>query len=308
MYRRQHRLPRPVLPAVSGLDPGTPVPVEQQAGDALAAQHGAAVTVQVPGQGLRQPTGSAGQDRPAALLTAEDKRIGEHPRTGHVDRLVGLERHPQHERPDMPAAELVPDDIPRGQRPPALPQPAPRMPGQPRVQRRTEADRGELRSAEDRLHLVVLIQQAKVRGGISGREPADLRRSAVPVQPHGELLAVRERDVSDRVGIDIAQPVIGDQPELVPGEQRVNPDQRMAGGAGIDAVARQQDLLRGGSASRHVPGIEHQAPVPGLRQVARGDQAVMPSPRHDNVRALIHGANVPGTRPAAQAAAPANRS
>ena len=102
--------------------------------------------------------------------------------------------------------------------------------------------------------------------------------------------------------------ILKDQPELVPGEQRVNPDHRMAGSAGIDAEARQQDLLRGGSASRHVPGIEHQAPVPGLRQVARGDQAVMPSPRHDNVRALIHGANVPGTRPAAQAAAPANRS
>jgi hypothetical protein len=29
----------------------------------------------------------------------------------------------------------------------------------------------------------------------------------------------------------------------------------------------------------------------------------MPSPRHDDVRALIHCANVPGTRPAAQAAA-----
>ena len=86
------------------------------------------------------------------------------------------------------------------------------MLGQAGVQGRTEADRGELRPAEDRLHLAVLIQQAKVRGGIGGGEPGDLRRSAVPVEPHGELIAVWERDVSDRIGIDIAQPVVGDQP------------------------------------------------------------------------------------------------
>jgi len=218
------------------------------------------------------------------MLAAVDERIGEDARAGHVDRLVGLERHPQHERLDMPAAELVPDDIPGRQHTPPLPQTATRMRRQHCVQGRTEADRSELRSAEDRFHVVVFVEEPLVGRRVRRAEPGDLRRGPVPVKPHGELLPVRERDVGDRVGVKVAQPVVRHQPKLVPGKQRVDPDQRVAGSACVDAVPGQQDLLGGGATARYVPSVEDEAPVSGLGQVTGGDQAVVPGACHYDIR------------------------
>ena len=110
--RGQHRVPGPVLLAIGGLDPGAAAPVEQQPGDPPFAQHGAAVIGQVAGQRVGQRAGTAGQDRPATLLPAEDQRVGEHARAGQVHGLIGLEGHPQHERLDVPVGELVPDHVP----------------------------------------------------------------------------------------------------------------------------------------------------------------------------------------------------
>src|ERR1035437_3524209 len=79
-----------------------------------------------------------------ALLPAEDERVGQQAGAGHVHRLVGLEGHPEHEGLDVAAAELVPDDVPRRQDAPPLPDPAARVLGQPRIHRGDDAARWKL--------------------------------------------------------------------------------------------------------------------------------------------------------------------
>ena len=269
--------------AVLGRHPGAAAVLQQQPGDPLAAEHGAAVVGQVPGEGRGQLPGPADRDRPAALLAAERLRVGQHPRAGLVARLEDLEGHPEQERLDVPALELMPDHLHRGQLPPPCPDLPPRMLGEPALQRRPESHRGELGLAEDVLDLVVLVEQAEVGGGVRLGEPGHLLGGPVPVQPHGELLAVRERDVLHRIGLGVTQAVAGGQAELVAAQRRVDPDHRVPGRAGVDAEPGQQQLLGGRPAAGDRPCVQDQAPVAGLGQVAGGEQAVMPGPRHHDV-------------------------
>ena len=176
------------------------------------------------------------------------------------------------------------DDVPGRQLRDRAANPAARVLRQPLVERRAEAHRGELRVAERRLHLVVVGEQATVRPRVVLAEAGDLTDRPLLVQPHRELLAIGERHVGHRVWVDVAQTVVLPEAELVPGQQGVHPDQGVPGGAGVDLVAGEQDLLRSRPAARDVPRVENQAPVAGLGQVAGGDQAVVPGSGNDNIR------------------------
>ena len=127
--RGQHGGSGQVLLAVVGLDADAAPAVQHEPGDELVAEHRAAVALEVASQGGREPAGSAFQDRPAALLPAEDERVGEQAGARHVDGLVGLERHPEHEGAHVAAAELMPDDVPGRQHAPPLPHPPARVLG-----------------------------------------------------------------------------------------------------------------------------------------------------------------------------------
>ena len=118
----------------------------------------------------------------------------------------------------MPAFELMLHHLHRGQLPPPGPDPTLRMPGQHLVQRRPEPDRRELGLAEDVFDLVVLVEQAEVGGRVRLGEPGHLLGRPVPVQPHGELPAVRERDLLHRIWLGVAQAVPGRQAELIADE------------------------------------------------------------------------------------------
>ena len=250
---------RPGTLAVLGLHPDAAPVGQQQPGDPAAAQHRAAVVGQVAGQRRGELPRPADRDRPAALLAAERLLVGQHAGAGHIHRLEHLERHPEQEGLDVAAGELVLDHLHRRQLPPPRPDHAARVLGEHRVQRRAEADRGELRPAEDGLDLVILVEQPAVGGGIRPAEARHLLDGALAVQPHGELLAVGEGDLLHRVGLGIAEAVVGDEPELVGQQRRVDPDHGVAGGAGVDAETGQQRAprwprRRRGCAGRRAPG------------------------------------------------------
>ena len=90
--------------------------------------------------------------------------------------------------------------------------------------------------------------------------------------------------MGDRIGLDVGQPVLGDQAELVVAEHRVGLDQRVPGRAGVELEAGQQELLGRDAAAGRRARIEHQAAVSGPRQVGGGDQAVVARAGNDDVR------------------------
>ena len=214
------------------------------------AQDRRAVVLEEADERLRERARAAARDRPAAALAAEDDRVGERPRAGGVERHERLERLPAHERPDVAALELVPDHVPGADRVAPQPDPPTRMLEQHLLERRAEAGRRQASAAEDLLDLVVLGDHAPVGGRVGGREALDLLAGAVEVHPHRELLAVGEDDVRDRIRLEVLEPVVRDQPELVLQEQRVDADQRVAGGARVDPIAGAEQLLRRGAAAR----------------------------------------------------------
>ena len=156
------------------------------------------------------------------------------------------------------------------------------------LDRRPEAERRELAGGEDVLDLVVLVEQPAVGVGVARGVARDLLDRALAVEPRGQVRAVRERDVRERVRVQVLEPVAAEQPELVVDQQRVGLDQRVAGRARVDRVARAEQLLGCGAAARDVPRVEHQHLVAGDRQVGGGDQAVVAGAGDDDLRVRTH--------------------
>ena len=240
------------------------------------------MVLQVPGHRRGEARRPADGDGPASLLAAECLLVGQYPRAGRVQWLKHLVGHPQQERLDVPAGKLVLDHLHRRQLAAARPDPPPRVFGEHLLQRWPVAHRGELPPAEQGFDLVVVVEQTAVGGGVLAAEPGHLLGRALPVEPHGELLAVRECHLFHRVRLHVPQPVVGDEPQFVVQQRRVDPDHGVAGGAGVDAEPGQQQLLGGRTAARDAPGVKHQAAVARLGQIAGGEQAVVPrSGDHD---------------------------
>ncbi len=91
------------------------------------------------------------------------------------------------------------------------------MVGERLVQGRPVSDWCEAVGAVDRLHPVELFQHPRVGNSVGAREPTDLLEGAIQVEPHREVLAVGEDDMGHRVGIDVGEPVFGDETQLVTG-------------------------------------------------------------------------------------------
>ena len=233
------------------------------------------MVLQVPGHRRGEARRPADRDGPASLLAAECLLVGQYPGAGRVQRLEHLVGHPQQERLDVPAGKLVLDHLHRRQLAAACPDPPPRVLGEHLLQRRPVAHRGELPPAEGGLDLVVVVEQATVGNGVLAGEPRHLLGGAFPVEPHGELLAVGKGHLLHRVRLHVAQPVVGDEPQFVVQQRRVDPDHGVAGGAGVDAEPGQQQFLGGRTAAGDAPCVKHQAAVPRLGQVAGGEQAVV---------------------------------
>ncbi len=259
-----------------------------EACDLPVAQHRRAVLLEEPRQRVSERPRAAARDRPAAPLPTEDDRVGVDARAGGIERHECLEGLPDHERADVPVLELASDHVPRRDRVAPQPDASARVVEQHLLQRRAEARRRDACPTEDALDLVVLGDEAPVSLRIPPRESRQLLAGPVEVEPHRQLLAVRERDVSDRVRLEVLEAIVGVQPELVVHKQRVHADDRVSCRAGVDPVAGAEQLLGRGAASWNRAGIEDEALVAGLREVRRRDEAVVAAPRHYDVRGLRH--------------------
>ena len=286
--RREHGAPGHVALAVVCLDAGAAPVLEHQAGHLPVAEHRRAVVLEEARERVRQRAGSSVRDRPAAPLPAEDDRVGVDPGARRVHRHERLERLPDQERLHMPVLELAPNHVPRRDCVAPQPDTPARVLEQHFLQRRAEPRRRHARASEDPLHLVVLGDEAPVGVGVPRREARDLLPCAFQVEPHRELLLVRERHMADGVGLEITQPVVRVEPELVVREHRTHADNRVPGRAGVDLVARAEQLLRGRAAAGYGACVEDQALVAGLREVRRSDEAVVASPCDHDVSGVRH--------------------
>ncbi len=302
--RRDDGFARAVRVAVLGLDAGAAPALDDQPHDALPAQHGAAVLPDAVDQRLGEPARASARDRPAPPLAAEDDRIRERAGAGGVDRHERLVRLPEHERLHVAAFELVPDHVPGAHHPPPLPDVAAGVLAQPLLDTRAEAGRVERPRREDVLDLVVLGEHAPIGLAVGLRVARDLLDRAVEVHPRGELLPVRERDVGERVGHEVLEPVALLQTELVVQEQRVGLDQRVSGRARVDQVARPEQLLGRGAAAGDGARVEHEHLAARHGQIRRGDEAVVAGARDDDVG---HPSSASTLAPSACGSRPAKR-
>ncbi len=259
MDRREHRLARHEALAVLRLDARAAAALEHQPAHPPPAQHRGAVVLEEAHERVRERARAAARHAPAALLAAEHERVRQRSGARLVERLKRLPRHPEHERLDVTVLELVPHHVPRAHRVDAQPPAPARQLRQALLERGAEAHRGEAAGAVRALHGVVVREQPAVALGVARREARDLLAGAIEVEPHAHLLAVRERHVRHRIGLDVLEPVVRVQPELVVRQQRIHADQRVAGGAGVHAEAGQQRLLRGRASAGHRPRVEDHA-------------------------------------------------
>ena len=288
MNGRQHRAARHEALAVVGLDAGAAAVLDHEPRHLPVAEDGRSPLLEEARERLGERPGPATRDRPAAPLPAEDDRVGVDSRARGVQRHQRLERLPDHERAHVALLELAPNHLPGRDRVAPQPDPPAWMLEQQLLERGPEPGRCDSCATEDPLDLVVLRDQAPVRGGVPPREVADLVAGAIEVEPHRQLLAVRKCDVADRIGLQVLEPVVGVEAQLVIHEQRVQADDRVPGRARVDPVAGPEQLLRRRAAARYGARVQDEALVAGARQVCRGDQAVVARSRDDDVGGLGH--------------------
>ena len=137
----------------------------------------------------------------------------------------------------MRAGELVADHVPGAERGSPQPlEPAFAL-GQHLLETRCKPDGGKAVAREHVLDRVVVRQQLAVGLGVCPGEVLDLLAGALDVEPHRQRLAVGEDDVGHRIGLEVGEAALGDQPQLVAREQGVALDQRVPGRARIEPVS-----------------------------------------------------------------------
>ena len=251
MDRREHGAPRHVALAVVGLDAGAAPVLEHEARHLPVAEHRRAVVLEEARERLGQRAGAAARDRPAAPLAAEDDRVRVDPRAGGVHGHERLERLPDHECLNVAVLELAPDHVPGAEIALRRSQMRPRGCSSS-ISSSDGPKPGGVTRARPKIPLTSSYSrdQAPVRLGVAAREARDLVAGPVEVEPHRELLAVRERHVPDRIGLEVLEPVVGVEAELVVHQQRIHADDRVAGRAGVDPVAGPEQLLGRRAAAR----------------------------------------------------------
>ena len=283
MDRRDDRVPSPIILTALGPHTDAAAVFDDQLRDRGVAVDGGSMIGEEADQGVDETTRASGGDRPASRLPTGHDLISQQPGSGSVDRHCGLRRHEGHEGADVRILELVDDHVAGAHHHPAHPHVPPGMLGEQLLGAGPVPDRAESRGTDDRLHRVVLGEQPPIGLGVPLREPSDLFDRLVDVEPHRHRLAVGEGDDLHRIRIDIGEPVLLDQAQLVEPDERVHLDERVAGGAGVHPHAVDQHLLGGGTTARDRAGIDDGALVAGLGEVGGSDEAVVPGPGNDDV-------------------------
>ena len=288
MDRRHDGVARPVLVAAFGPDPDASPSFEDQLRDHRVAVDRRSVVGQVADEGVDELARAAFGDRPAARLAPADDLIRQEPGSGSVDRDCGLRCHPAHEGSNVLGFELVTDHVAGAHHRAATPDPAAWVLTQQLFGGRPVPDRPESTLADQGLHLVPLLEQRGVSCGVVLREASDLGDRLLRVEPHGESFAVGECNHLDGIGVDVRQPVLLDQAQLVEPDQRIHLDERVAGGTRVDPHAVHQHLFGGGATTGNGAGVDDGALVPRRRQIGGGDERVVAGARDDDVSGLGH--------------------
>jgi hypothetical protein len=93
-----------------------------------------------------------------------------------------------------------------------------------------------------------------------------------------EDVAVGVQVHDGRVGAQVGQPLIGDQPELVVADQGVVLDEHVGAAARVVREPRHRQLLGAGVAPDVRPGLEDEDLQTGPGEVGRAHQGVVPGP------------------------------
>ena len=128
-------------------------------------------------------------------------------------------------------------------------------------------------------------EQPQVGLAVRGVQAGQLGGGRVAVAGHDDRVAVGQGQDDGRIGVDVAQAVLG-QPQLVVPDDRVGLDQHVRAGAGVVPEARQRELLGHGVAADVRLLLEDDDLEPGRGEVGRPDQAVVAGADDDDVRAV----------------------
>ena len=222
------------------------------------------------------------------LLPSVRERVGEPTGTGVLRRLQRHERHPQHERARVPVLELARDHVPGAFRNPTQPPVAVWKLGEAFLQRRPPADRRVAVSAERALRAVVVVHHSPKRLCVAARELRELLTRAVEVPPLRQRRPVRERDVRDGIRVEVLQPVVGQQPQLVVPQGRAGLDEVVRGRAGVVQEAGERQLLGGRVAAHDCARVEYAALEARTREIGSCDERVVTAARDDDVERFAH--------------------
>ena len=121
---------------------------------------------------------------------------------------------------------------------------------------------------------------------VAGGPPGELVGGGGQVGTHDQHVAVGLRHHHGRVGGEVAQPLLGDQAQLVVAHEGVVLDQHVRAAAGVVGEAGQGQLLGAGVAPHRRPRLEHEHLEPGPGEVGRRDQGVVPRAHDHHLRAL----------------------
>ena len=269
-------LARAVRLAVVGLDAHAAAVLEHEPGHPPSGQDRAAVILDQPRERERQGRGTSARQRPAVLLAAVGQRVGERPGARPVGRLHGHERHPDHERLRVPVLELGANDVPGAHRDAAPPRAAESF-----VRARRAAVGVVPVGAERALGRVVVGDQPAVGVGVAARETRELLARPVEVAPLGQRLAVAEDHVHDGIRVEVLEPVVLREAELL--DRRARLDQVVGGRARVVVEAGERELLGRGVAADDRPRLEDEHLETRLGEIGGRDEAVVARPGDDDV-------------------------
>ncbi len=189
------------------------------------------------------------------------------------------------ERPDDPVGQHDPTDRVVGERvledlaDRPLDEVAPQLGRHGRSQVRSPGERPGQRRGDDGgelAHPVVEVGPRRVRGVVPG-QGGERRPGGRPVGRLDEQVAVR----GGRAGRDPPRPQLEVEPEVADEGARQQRDEvGVARDPGVEAAEQPRP---GHGTAELLAGLEHDDPAPGLREVRRGDQGVVPAADDDDV-------------------------
>ena len=283
--RGQHGFLAAIRTAVGAFDAHAFAALHDQARDRLVGENHAIVRLDEFRERLRQDARSALWNGPARA----DRGIGG--AAGHrILRRRHARRRAHHERAAVVVLKIVAEDFPLRHGQAALPYFALGMFGQALGDGFSgKTGRRQTISLEDGSYRLIFVMHAPVGRRIFLGKLSKFLASAVEIAPLRDVAAVGEGHVVNRIRLDVLDPVIANQVELIVAHDRVGLNAAMRGRARIVFESGQRDLFRFHSAADLWAILQDENTIARLGQVSRRDQAVVPGAGNDDIEFIGRG-------------------